>query len=106
MGLFGFRESISASFVTESLTIDSITALGLISWTILVAAPGYQRAAPGQSPSQDLLMTIREPRAVEDGRYPGLGTRTIHRSSSPQQAKDCLAASTGLSASRLARLAH
>src|ERR1700720_3223546 len=39
VGLFGFRESISASFVTESLTIDSITVLGLISWTILVAAP-------------------------------------------------------------------
>ena len=39
VGLFGFRESISASFVTESLTIDSITALGVISWTILVAAP-------------------------------------------------------------------
>jgi hypothetical protein len=38
VGLFGFRESISASFVTESLTIDSITALALISWTILVAA--------------------------------------------------------------------
>jgi hypothetical protein len=37
-GLFGFRESISASFVTESLTIESITALALISWTILVAA--------------------------------------------------------------------
>ena len=31
VGLFGFRESISASFVTESLTIDSITALALIS---------------------------------------------------------------------------
>ena len=39
VGLFGFRESISASFVTESLTIESITALGLISWTILVATP-------------------------------------------------------------------
>ena len=38
VGLFGFRESISASFVTESLTIESITALSLISWTILVAA--------------------------------------------------------------------
>jgi hypothetical protein len=37
-GLFGFRESITASFVTESLTIESITALALISWTILVAA--------------------------------------------------------------------
>jgi hypothetical protein len=48
VGLFGFRESISASFVTESLTIDSITALGLISWTILVAAlrPPTRRPRP------------------------------------------------------------
>lgn len=47
VGLFGFRESISASFVTESLIIDSITALGLISWTILVAAlwPPTRRAS-------------------------------------------------------------
>ena len=48
VGLFGFRESISASFVTESLTIDSITVLGLISWTILVAAlrPPTRRPRP------------------------------------------------------------
>jgi hypothetical protein len=38
VGLFGFRESISASFVIESLTVESITAVGLLSWTILVAA--------------------------------------------------------------------
>src|SRR6266849_5023855 len=36
VGLFGFRESISASFVVESLTIDSITVLALVSWTFLV----------------------------------------------------------------------
>ena len=47
-GLFGFRESIAASFVTESLTIESITALALISWTILVAAlqPPTRRPRP------------------------------------------------------------
>jgi len=38
VGLFGFRESISASFVTGSLTIESITVLALISWTAIVAA--------------------------------------------------------------------
>ena len=38
VGLFGFRESISASFVTESLTIEPITILALISWTVLMAA--------------------------------------------------------------------
>jgi hypothetical protein len=48
VGLFGFRESISASFVTESLTIESIAALSLISWTILVAAlrPPARRPQP------------------------------------------------------------
>jgi hypothetical protein len=48
VGLFGFRESISASFVTQSLTIESITALALISWTILVAAlrPPTRRPPP------------------------------------------------------------
>jgi hypothetical protein len=52
VGLFGFRESISASFVTESLTVESITALGLISWTILVAAfrPPTRRLRPITQP--------------------------------------------------------
>ena len=44
VGLFGFRESISASFVTQSLAIESITVLALLSWTVLAAAPG--RLAP------------------------------------------------------------
>jgi len=39
VGLFGFRESISASFVTQSLAIESITVLALLSWTALVTAP-------------------------------------------------------------------
>lgn len=47
VGLFGFRESISASFVTESLTIETITVLALISWTTLAAARSpAPRAAP------------------------------------------------------------
>ena len=52
-GLFGFRESISASFVTESLTVESITVLGLISWTILVAAlrPPTRRPRPIVQPT-------------------------------------------------------
>lgn len=37
-GLFGFRESISASYVTQSLTIETITVLTLLSWTVLAAA--------------------------------------------------------------------
>ena len=38
VGLFGFRESISASYVTETLVIETITVLALLSWTVLVTA--------------------------------------------------------------------
>jgi len=55
VGLFGFRESISASFVTQSLTIETITVLALTGWTILVAAapraadpPAHHRPAAHQ----------------------------------------------------------
>jgi hypothetical protein len=49
VGLFGFRESISASFVTESLTIETITVLALIGWTIMAAtAIGQQPPGPAQ----------------------------------------------------------
>ena len=53
VGLFGFRESISASFVVESLIIESITVLALISWTVLVAATSRPPAdrSPATQPS-------------------------------------------------------
>ena len=38
VGLFGFRESISASYVAQSLTIETITVLALIGWTALAAS--------------------------------------------------------------------
>jgi len=38
VGLFGFRESISASYVVQSLTIETITMLALIGWTALAAS--------------------------------------------------------------------
>ena len=38
VGLFGFRESISASYVAQSLIIEPITILALASWTVLVSA--------------------------------------------------------------------
>jgi hypothetical protein len=47
VGLFGFRESISASYVTESLTIESITVLALLSWTVVVVAT---RRPPARGP--------------------------------------------------------
>lgn len=40
VGLFRFRESISASFVTHSLVIETITVLALLGWTaLLTTAP-------------------------------------------------------------------
>ena len=55
VGLFGFRESISASYVTQSLAIETITVLALLGWTVLTAAIPPGRAArarpPGSSPT-------------------------------------------------------
>ena len=61
VGLFGFRESIHASFVVQSLVIEGITVLALTGWTVLVARrvppparqprpvtrPGHARASRG-----------------------------------------------------------
>jgi hypothetical protein len=41
VGLFGFRESISASYVTQSLVIETITVIALASWTILAASTSH-----------------------------------------------------------------
>lgn len=38
VGLFGFHESLSASFVRPALVIESATVLVLLSWTVMVAA--------------------------------------------------------------------
>lgn len=38
-GLFGFRESIHAAFVAESLAIEFITVIALLAWTALTAQP-------------------------------------------------------------------
>ena len=40
-GLFGFHESISASYVVQSLAVEAITVVALLGWTVLVTgAPG------------------------------------------------------------------
>ena len=39
VGLFGFRESIQASFVVESIVIEAIVTVALAGWTVLVAIP-------------------------------------------------------------------
>jgi hypothetical protein len=52
VGLFGFRESISASFVTQSLIVETITMLALLAWAILVTArPRPQSQMPRESSS-------------------------------------------------------
>ena len=52
VGLFGFRESISASFVTESLAIETITVLALIVWTALLGAFRTARSPGGPTLAQ------------------------------------------------------
>jgi hypothetical protein len=56
VGLFGFRESIHASFVVESLVIEGITVLALTGWTVLVArrilSPA-RRPRPAAQPGHD-----------------------------------------------------
>ena len=36
VGLFGFQESIRASFVVESIVVESIGAVALLAWTVIV----------------------------------------------------------------------
>ena len=50
VGLFGFRESPSASFVTESLAIETVTLLALLVWTALLAALRPVAASPARPP--------------------------------------------------------
>ena len=37
VGLFGFRESISASYVVQSLVLESVAVIVLLSWTAVAA---------------------------------------------------------------------
>jgi hypothetical protein len=58
VGLFGFRESISASYVTETLVIETITVLALLGWTVLVTAIP-RRPAPARGRPLDRCTTAR-----------------------------------------------
>jgi hypothetical protein len=55
VGLFGFRESISASFVIQSLIVESITVAALVSWGILVTARPRPRTQMPRESSSRLL---------------------------------------------------
>jgi hypothetical protein len=46
IGLFGFRESISASYVVESLVLEAVAAIALLGWTVLVAVPAPRPRRP------------------------------------------------------------
>jgi hypothetical protein len=61
VGLFGFHESISASYVVESIVIEAIVTFALGAWTVLVAIPPASRlrasgptatAPAGQAPRE------------------------------------------------------
>jgi hypothetical protein len=67
VGLFGFRESISASYVVQSLTIETITVLALIGWTALAARPPQPATrARHRSLSEAPLTKVREQSAEGD----------------------------------------
>jgi hypothetical protein len=60
-GLFGFRESISASYVVQSLTIETITVLALIGLTALAASHPTPRTRARQQPLGEApLSTVGE----------------------------------------------
>lgn len=46
IGLFGFRESISASYVVESLVLEAAAAIALLGWTVLVAVSSPRPRRP------------------------------------------------------------
>lgn len=66
VGLLGFRESISASYVTQSLAIETITVLALIGWTALVTA----------RPRPPARTTDTSSPGGTSGRQPAEGNRT------------------------------
>jgi hypothetical protein len=51
VGLFGFRESISASYVVESLVLESVAVLILAAWTVIVSLRVPRSDTAGSEPS-------------------------------------------------------
>jgi hypothetical protein len=54
VGLFGFRESTSASFVTEFLAIETVTLLAFLAWTALLTALTRVADSPARPPAAQL----------------------------------------------------
>ena len=59
VGLLGFHESMSASFVRPALAVESVTVLVLLSWTALVAARLQPRAGPQQPVRDQVSQPVR-----------------------------------------------
>jgi len=61
-GLFGFHESVAASYVVESMVIEAVVTVALGGWTVLVAIPpasrrgasGTAATAPAGLPPRDM----------------------------------------------------
>jgi len=70
VGLFGFKESISAAYVTLTLTIETITLLALLIWTVLAAAPPGRQPAASAAPRHPASHGDRDSRAATSLRPP------------------------------------
>lgn len=55
VGLFGFRESFSASFVAQSLIAETITTLALLTWAVHVTGRPRPRTQTPRKSSSRLL---------------------------------------------------
>jgi hypothetical protein len=67
VGLFGFKESTSAAYVTQTLAIETITLLAVLTWTVLAAAtprPTARRQRRGALSSQPTVTATRDRRLV------------------------------------------
>jgi hypothetical protein len=71
VGLFGFHESIQASFVVESIVIEAIVTVALAGWTVLVAIPPAGHPRAGRAARHGGRRAGRTPQVTR----PGGGTR-------------------------------
>jgi len=70
VGLFGFRESISASYVVQSLAIETITVLALTGWTVLAASHPQSAARTRHRSLGETPLTKVHERSAEGNRAP------------------------------------
>jgi hypothetical protein len=84
VGLFGFRESISASYVSQTLAIEAITVLALLSWAFLSTAaprpPGSRRPDGARSPSRQVAVSGRSRTVPASPEGRGAHSRGVHAS--------------------------